>query len=154
MRMDFRISMGLRRGEPVWKQQLDDLLREEKDAIEDILHEYGVPLLDNQGNAIEVKEQRRGSVIEEPAGYRLADFRAPVPATLSGADILNTEDLAALVVAEDPFLIDVMPAPRKPRDTGLWITPKRQNIPGSHWLANTGYGELSDEFADFFRAEN
>ena len=28
LRMDFRISMGLRRGEPVWKQQLDDLLRE------------------------------------------------------------------------------------------------------------------------------
>ncbi|MGI9505710.1 MAG: quinoprotein dehydrogenase-associated putative ABC transporter substrate-binding protein, partial [Geminicoccaceae bacterium] len=27
MRMDFRISMGLRRGEPVWKQQLNDLLR-------------------------------------------------------------------------------------------------------------------------------
>ena len=153
MRMDFRISMGLRRGEPVWKQQLDDLLREEKEAIEGILHEYGVPLLDNQGNAIQPKEQQQGGLVEEPAGYRLADFRAPVPATLEGAEVLSTTSLAALIEAEQPLLVDVMPAPRKPRDTGLWIAPKRENIPGSHWLANTGYGELSDEFADFFEQE-
>jgi PQQ-dependent catabolism-associated CXXCW motif protein len=43
-----------------------------------------------------------------------------------------------------------MPAPRKPKDTGLWIAPKRDNIEGSFWLANTGYGELSDEFSVFF----
>ena len=89
----------------------------------------------------------------EPDGYRLTDFRAPVPATLSGAEVLSTEQLQALIQTEAPLLIDVMPAPRKPRETSLWISPKRDNIPGSHWLANTGYGELSDEFANFFEQE-
>ncbi len=153
MRMDFRISMGLRRGEPIWKDQLNDLLRSEKDAIEAILHDYGVPLLDNRGNPILPKEQKQGSLVPEPNGYRMAEFRAPVPATLEGADVLNTEALRALIEAEAPLLIDVMPAPRKPRDTGLWLPPKRDNLPGSHWLANTGYGELSDEFAEFFEQE-
>ena len=153
MRMDFRISMGLRRGEPVWKEQLNDLLREQKDEIEAILMDYGVPLLDNQGNPIQPKEQKQGSLVPEPDGYRMADFRAPVPATLEGAEVLTTGQLEALVEAERPLLIDVMPAPRKPKDTGFWIAPKRDNIPGSHWLANTGYGELSDEFATFFEQQ-
>ncbi len=150
MRMDFRISMGLRRGEPVWKEQLNDLLREEKAAIEAILLDYGVPLLDNQGQPILPKEQKQGSVVIEPDGYRMAEFRAPVPATLEGAEVLTTTALAALIEAERPVLVDVMPAPRKPADTGLWIPPKRDNIPGSRWLANTGYGELSGEFSDYF----
>ena len=150
MRMDFRISMGLRRGEPVWKDQLNNLLREQKDEIESILLDYGVPLLDNQGNPIPVKEQQQGHFVPEPDGYRMADFRAPVPQTLEGALVLDTIDLAALIEAEQPLLIDVMPAPRKPKDTGLWIAPKRDNIEGSFWLANTGYGELSDEFSIFF----
>ena len=153
MRLDFRISMGLRRGEPIWKEQLNGLLREQKPAIEAILLDFGVPLLDNQGNPIQAKEQQQGSAVEEPAGYRMADFRAPVPATLEGADVLSTEALEALIEAEQPLLIDVMPAPRKPEDTGLWLPPKRDNIPGSHWLANTGYGELSDEFSVFFEQE-
>lgn len=154
MRMDYLISMGLRRGEPVWKEQLNDLLREEKDAIDAILLDYGVPLLDNQGNPISQKERQQGSLVPEPEGYRMADFRAPVPATLEGAEVLSTGQLSALARAEQPpLLIDVMPAPRKPKDTGLWIPPKRDNIPGSHWLANTGYGELSNEFSVFFENE-
>jgi len=153
MRMDFRISMGLRRGEPIWKEQLNDLLREQKEEIEAILFNFGVPLLDNQGNPILPVEQQQGRLVPEPDGYRMADFRAPVPATLAGATVLSTEQLQERVLAEAPLLIDVMPAPRKPKDTGLWIAPTRENIPGSHWLANTGYGELSDEFSDFFERE-
>jgi len=150
LRMDFRISMGLRRGEPVWKEQLNGLLREQKDEIEAILLDYGVPLLDNQGQPITVKEQQQGNLVPEPKGYRMADFREPVPATLEGAEVLSTTDVAALVETGQALLIDVMPAPRRPRDTGLWISPSRDNIPGSHWLANTGFGELSAEFAVFF----
>lgn len=153
IRLDYRISMGLRRGEPIWKEQLNDLLRDNMPAIEAILFDYGVPLLDNQGNPIEVKERKQGSVVEEPEGYRLADYRAPVPAALEGAEVLTTQTLRELIRVEAPLLIDVMPAPRRPRDTGLWLPPKRDNIPGSYWLANTGYGELSDEFAAFFESE-
>ena len=153
MRMGFRISMGLRRGEPIWKDQLNNLLRSEKDATEAILHDYGVPPLDNRGNSILPKEQEQGSLVPEPDGYRMAEFRAPVPATLKGADVLGTGALKALVENESPLPIDVMPAPRMPRDTGLWISPKRDNLSGSHWLADTGYGKLSADFAAFFEQE-
>jgi quinoprotein dehydrogenase-associated probable ABC transporter substrate-binding protein/PQQ-dependent catabolism-associated CXXCW motif protein len=153
IRLDYRMSMGLRRGEPVWKQQLNDILKEQQLAIEAILMDYGVPLLDRQGRLIPAKDQKQGSVVPEPDGYRMADYRAPVPSTLEGADVLTTDGLAALIEAERPLLIDVMPAPRRPRDTGLWIAPKRDQIPDSVWLANTGYGELSEEFSTFFQDE-
>ena len=150
MRLDFRISMGLRHGEPAWKDQLNDLLREHQDGIEAILHDFGIPLLDNQGNPIQPKEMKQGSAVPEPDGYRMAEFRAPVPATLKGALVLDTGQLLDMIEANAPLLIDVMPAPRKPKDTNFWIPPSRDHIPGSHWLANTGYGELSNEFSSFF----
>ncbi len=149
VRLDYRMSMGLRRGEPVWKDQLNGVLKEQQAAIEAILMDYGVPLLDRQGQPIQPKEQQDGNLVQEPDGYRVADYRAPVPATLEGAEVLTTAELEALLRTEDPILIDVLPAPRKPRDTGLWLPPKRDNIPGSVWLANTGYGELSAEFSNF-----
>lgn len=149
VRLDYRMSMGLRRGEPVWKDQLNSLLKEQEAAIQAILMDYGVPLLDRQGQPIEPRAKQQGSLVPEPDGYRMADYRAPVPATLEGAKVLSTAELEALLRAGDPILIDVLPAPRKPKDTGLWLPPKRDNIPGSHWLANTGYGELSAEFASF-----
>ena len=52
VRLDFRISMGLRRDEPEWKRTLNDFIAEHGDAIEAILLEYGVPLLDEQGQPI------------------------------------------------------------------------------------------------------
>jgi quinoprotein dehydrogenase-associated probable ABC transporter substrate-binding protein len=48
-RLDFRISMGVRPGEPGWKQDLNDLIRELQPEINAILASYGVPLLDNRG---------------------------------------------------------------------------------------------------------
>lgn len=151
VRLDYRMSMGLRRGEPAWKEQLNDLIKKHQPAIQAILMDYGVPLLDRQGQPIEPVEQKQGSLVPELDGYRMDDYRAAVPATLEGATVLSTADLETLLRSEkDPVLIDVLPAPRKPKDTGLWLPPKRDNIPGSHWLANTGYGELSTEFASFF----
>ena len=50
VRIDFRIHMGLRHNEPEWKLQLNELIRTNQDEINAILMEYGVPLLDNQGN--------------------------------------------------------------------------------------------------------
>lgn len=149
VRLDYRMSMGLRRGEPEWKDQLNTLLKDQGEAIEAILLDYGIPLLDRQGEPIQPKEQQQGSLPTEPEGYRMADYRAPVPETLEGAKVLTTDSLEALMRAANPILIDVLPAPRKPKDTGLWLPPKRDNIPGSVWLANTGYGELSAEFANY-----
>ena len=52
-RIDFRIHMGLRYNEPEWKLRLNGLIRDKQDEIRAILMEYGVPLLDEQGNLID-----------------------------------------------------------------------------------------------------
>lgn len=55
---------------------------------------------------------------------------------------------------EHVVLIDVLPAPLKPKDRPanlLWLPPARYNIPGSHWLANVGYGILSSELERYFK---
>jgi hypothetical protein len=47
---DYEIAMGVRRGEPEWKATVERLIDQNRDRIEQILREYGVPLLDAQGN--------------------------------------------------------------------------------------------------------
>ena len=157
LRLDFRISMGLRRNEPDWKHALNDFLAANDDAIQAILLDYGVPLLDGQGQPIAAKPKQQGRLetIPEPAGYRLADYRAPVPASLAGAKVVTTAELQGLLrAAPSPLLVDVLPAPREPanRPAGsIWRPEPRAEIPGSVWLPNVGYGELSSEFETWFR---
>ncbi|MEO8716425.1 MAG: substrate-binding domain-containing protein [Acetobacteraceae bacterium] len=50
--MDFRISMGVRRSDQDWKRTLNRLIAENQDAINHLLIEYGVPLLDEQGQLL------------------------------------------------------------------------------------------------------
>ncbi len=52
VRVDFRIHMGLRYREPEWKLRLNNLIADNQDQIYAILHQYGVPLLDDQGELI------------------------------------------------------------------------------------------------------
>ncbi len=161
LHLDFRLSMGLRRNEPNWKHDLNDFLAANGDAIQAILLDYGVPLLDRQGQPIpakapaKAKQQGRLEAVPEPAGYRLADYRAPVPASLAGARVVTTAELQALTAGGGAArLIDVLPAPRKPanRPAGsVWRPAPRDDIPGSVWLPNVGYGELSAEFESWFR---
>jgi mxaJ protein len=49
-RMDFRIAMGVRRSDQDWKRRLNRLIADNQPAIDHILGQYGVPLLDEQGN--------------------------------------------------------------------------------------------------------
>jgi quinoprotein dehydrogenase-associated probable ABC transporter substrate-binding protein/PQQ-dependent catabolism-associated CXXCW motif protein len=155
-RLDFRITMGLRRNEPEWKRILNEFIAEHKAEIQNILLEYGVPLLDERGRPIEASADTRQGALEsvpEPAGFRMAEYRAPVPATLHGATTVTTSELQALLVAEAPVLIDVLPAPRPPADRAgarIWRDEPRANLPGSVWLPNVGYGELPAEFAAWF----
>ncbi|HXA26545.1 MAG TPA: substrate-binding domain-containing protein [Acetobacteraceae bacterium] len=51
-RMDFRIAMGVRQSDQDWKRKLNRLIAENQPEIDRILEEYGVPLLDEQGNLI------------------------------------------------------------------------------------------------------
>lgn len=47
-RMVYRITMGVRPADQEWKRQLNELIRDNQPAINKILLDYGVPLLDEQ----------------------------------------------------------------------------------------------------------
>jgi quinoprotein dehydrogenase-associated probable ABC transporter substrate-binding protein len=63
-RLDFRITMGLRRNEPEWKRVLNDFIAEHEAEIQAILLEYGVPLLNEQGRPIQAAADMRGGALE------------------------------------------------------------------------------------------
>jgi quinoprotein dehydrogenase-associated probable ABC transporter substrate-binding protein len=65
-RLDFRITMGLRRNEPEWKRVLNDFIAEHKAEIQAILLDYGVPLLDERGRPIKAAETRQGALESAP----------------------------------------------------------------------------------------
>ena len=84
--------------------------------------------------------------ISEPDGYRTENYRAPVPATLSGARVLSTQEAEAIWRAKSGIFIDVLPRPPKPKNLPegtVWRDKPRLNIPGSMWLPDTGYGALA-----------
>lgn len=89
----------------------------------------------------------------EPDGYRTENYRAPTPATLSGARVLDVVDAATLWEEGGAAFVDVMP--RSPRPANLpagtvWRDVPRSSIPGAIWLANTGFGALSPEAESYF----
>ena len=160
LRLDFRISMGMRANEPLWKHTVNDLIRELQPQIQAILLDYGVPLLDEQGRLITAEPGAEppvaASTVPEPDGYRMDKYRAAVPATLKGASVLSTSALRQPDRGDGPVLVDVLPKTRKPADRDqaqLWLEPAREHLPGSVWLPNVGYGELTPEYADYFRTE-
>lgn len=52
VRVDFRITMGIRRNEPQWKDWINDFIDRRQPEIDEILASYGVPLFDGRGNPI------------------------------------------------------------------------------------------------------
>jgi quinoprotein dehydrogenase-associated probable ABC transporter substrate-binding protein len=55
-RLFYRITMGVRPGEDVWKRELNDLLRELQPEIDAILVAHGVPILNDMGTALKAVE--------------------------------------------------------------------------------------------------
>ncbi|HVJ34672.1 MAG TPA: PQQ-dependent catabolism-associated CXXCW motif protein [Terriglobia bacterium] len=92
--------------------------------------------------------------VPEPADYRLSDYRGPTPSTLKGATTIAAGALHQLMQTKPVLVIDVLPQPPRPANlpaTTLWRPPTRLDIPGSIWLANTGYGQLAAEIENYFR---
>jgi len=92
--------------------------------------------------------------VQEPAGFRLDDYRAPVPATIAGGWVIHTKALHALLRRGNVVLIDVLPAPRRPegmRQDQPWLPVPRRDIPGSLWLPDVGRGALSISVENWFR---
>lgn len=51
VRFDYAMAMGVRYGEPQWKQQIDNLIVKHRDEIRAIVQSYGVPLVDDGAGA-------------------------------------------------------------------------------------------------------
>jgi PQQ-dependent catabolism-associated CXXCW motif protein len=90
----------------------------------------------------------------EPEGYRVDNYRAPVPATLAGVRVLTTEQAEVIWRSKSAAFIDVLPRPPKPANLPagtIWRDKPRSNIPGSLWLPDTGYGTLAATTEDYWR---
>ena len=89
----------------------------------------------------------------EPEGYRTDDYAALVPATLRGASVLSTAKAFELWSQTAAVFVDVLPRPPKPAGLpkeAIWRDAPRQDIPGSIWLPDTGYGELAARTQRYF----
>jgi len=89
----------------------------------------------------------------EPEGYRLDAYRAPVPATLRGATVLDTPAALALWREKRAVFIDALPQPPRPAGIpkdAVFRQPPRFDVPGSVWLPDTGYGELAEPTLRYF----
>lgn len=82
-------------------------------------------------------------------GYRTRLYRSPTPTRIEAAQIIDTQGLQVLLQQQPkPLLIDVY---RRQWLQGRFIDSEpHANLPGSHWLANTGDGELSPEWQQYF----
>jgi PQQ-dependent catabolism-associated CXXCW motif protein len=96
-----------------------------------------------------------GAAPAEPDGYRLDAYRAPTPATLQGATVLSSAQAEALWRDKRAAFVDVLaqaPRPKNLPQDVVWRDKARADIPGSLWLPDTGYGELSDAMQDYLVA--
>jgi len=82
-------------------------------------------------------------------GYRIGQYRSPTPDQAPGASIVDTASLQTLLgQTPPPLLIDVY--------RRQWLHERfiedqpHENLPGSHWLANTGDGDLSPAWQAYF----
>ena len=51
-KMVYRFTMGIRKNEPEWEKTINNLIKENQKEINQILKEYGVPLLDKLGQPL------------------------------------------------------------------------------------------------------
>lgn len=52
IKFDFSIAMGVRFGEKAWQKQVGELIKKNQSGINEILTDYGVPLVDEHGNLV------------------------------------------------------------------------------------------------------
>jgi PQQ-dependent catabolism-associated CXXCW motif protein len=88
-----------------------------------------------------------------PDGYRMSDYKAPVPDRLPGGTAIDTPRAAALLEDGGAVFLDVMPTPPKPVDRETWNPPTRGSLPGAHWLPNVGRGALPEATASYYRSQ-
>lgn len=83
-----------------------------------------------------------------PDGYRLDEYRAPVPDTVPGAAVLHLPAMQERVARGDAVMIDVLPAPRRPpgmRPGTPWLPTRHPSLPGTLWWPEIGRGALPEQ---------
>lgn len=88
-------------------------------------------------------------------GYRIEQYRAPVPQSVPGGTTITLETLQALVRDQQAVLLDVTPleGPGADPATGVWHVPKpRANMAGSVWLPDVGRGTLTPALEAYFQS--
>lgn len=94
--------------------------------------------------------------VEEPRDYRMDNYRAPVPATLKGAKVIEAEEAVKLFADQSAIFIDVYPRapkpPNLPKNT-VWRDPIHMSIKGAYWLPNVGYGVVSPQTETYFKTQ-
>lgn len=89
-----------------------------------------------------------------PEGFRMDDYRAPVPDTVPGAVVLHLDALRERIAQGGVILVDVLPAPRRPagmRADMPWLPPRHPTLPGSLWWPDIGRGAVADGMAERLR---
>lgn len=95
------------------------------------------------------------SPFDPETGYRIAHYRSPVSPEVPGGTRIWIEDLDKLVAEKRAVLLDVMPSDGAGPDpaTGEWhMAKRRQHIPGSTWLPDTGKGRIEPAIENYFKA--
>jgi len=94
-----------------------------------------------------------------PDGYRQDDYRAPVPDSVPGAEVLRLSAMRELAVHGGAVLVDVLPASRRPdamRPGSPWLPQPHRTLPGALWWPEVGRGTLPPDvearFAERLRA--
>ena len=104
--------------------------------------------------ALHIAPPRNAPPSAEPEGYRMDDYRKPVPATLKGATVLSAAAALKLWTNKSAIFIDVYPhAPKPPNLPAgtLWREPKHFTIENAKWLPNVGYGALAPATENYFK---
>ncbi len=100
-------------------------------------------------------QSRHDQPIDEPELYRSENYRAPTPSTLRGARVVSTFQAEIIWKLGSAVFVDVLPQIMRPVDLPagtLWRGQRRLSIPGSIWLPDTGYGDLSPAKEDYLKA--
>ncbi|MEQ1696673.1 MAG: hypothetical protein ABL901_12595 [Hyphomicrobiaceae bacterium] len=93
--------------------------------------------------------------LDPATGYRIEQYRAPVPATVPGGTPITLETLEALAAGQRAILLDVTPLEGSGADpaTGVWHVPKpRANMAGTVWLPDVGKGALTPALDTYFQS--
>jgi len=94
------------------------------------------------------------SGVDETTGFRMKRYRAPVPDSNPGTEVVDTTRAFTLFQSGQVKFIDVYPPKglgANPMD-GTWMTNEvHESIEGAIWLPEVGRGHIEQEHVDYFQ---